>query len=202
VGIPLLLLARIVTPYVDVLGSIWNSWETNVPIIYVFSLCLGDALAVGSLIWFIYAGAAEFEFRTYGTYSTRPPAKLIWAFESIIFIVFVYFGVLQYVQIPQLGWIPAGVDPFQSAVMIYINPICLAIVGIIFLISTFRGLRRSGGGNSAWGFVLLIGFFAIEIILRLTGGLGRTDVLTAVLFGASALFLLLLAVSFRRVGHS
>ena len=202
VGIPLILLARIITPYVGALGSIWSSWETNVPIIYIFSLCLGDALAVGSLIWFIYAGAAEFEFRTYGTYSTRPPAKLIWVFEAFIFVVFVYFGVLLYVQIPQIGWTPVGVDPFQSVVMSYVNPICLAIVGIIFLISTFRGLRRSGERNSAWGLLLLIGFFAIEIVLRLTGGLGRAGVLTIVLFGASALFLLLLAVSFRRVGHS
>jgi hypothetical protein len=202
VGIPLILLARIITPYVDALGSIWSSWEFNVPIIYVFSLCLGDALAVGSLIWFIYAGAAEFEFRTYGTYSTRPPARLIWVFESVLFLVFVYFGVLLYVQIPQLGWTPAGVDPFQSVVMNYVNPICLAIVGIIFLVSTFRGLRRSGERNSAWGLLLLIGFFAIEIVLRLTGGLGRAGVLTVVLFGASALFLLMLAVSFRRVSHT
>jgi hypothetical protein len=202
VGVPLILLIRIITPYVDALGSIWSSWEDNVPIIYVFSLCLGDALALGSLIWFIYAGAAEFEFRTFGTYSTRPPARLIWVFESVIFLVFVYFGVLLYVPIPQIGWSPVGGDPFRSVVMTYVNPICLAIVGIIFLISTYRGLRRSGERNSAWGLLLLIGFFAIEIVLRLTSGLMIAGVLTIVLFGASALFLLMLVASFRRVGRT
>lgn len=201
IGVPLILLIRIITPYVDALASIWSSWETNVPIIYVFSLCLGDALAVGSLIWFIYAGAAEFEFKSYGTYSTRPPAKLIWLFETTIFLIFVYLGVLLYLPIPQIGWTPVGGDLFHSVVMNYINPICLAIVGIIFIVSTFRGLRKSGERSSAWGLILLIGFFAIEVVIRLTSALTITGVLTIVLFGASALFLLLLAVSFQRVGQ-
>ncbi|WXG43381.1 MAG: hypothetical protein WED04_04960 [Promethearchaeati archaeon SRVP18_Atabeyarchaeia-1] len=201
IGVPGILLIRIITPYIDALGLIWSSWEINVPIIYVFSLCLGDALAVGSLIWFIYAGAAEFEFQKYGMYSTRAPAKLIWLFEAAIFLVFVYLGVLLYLPIPQIGWTPAGGDLTHSLLMNYINPVCLAIVAIIFLLSTFRGLRRSGERSSPWGFIFLIGFFAIDFVFRFTNALNIASVLTIVLFAASALFLVILVISFRRVGR-
>jgi hypothetical protein len=201
VGVPAILLIGIISPYIGALGRIWSSWESNVPTIYVLSLCLGDALAIGSLIWFIYAGAAEFEFQRYGMYSAKPPAKFIRLFEAVLFLVFVYFGVLLYFPIPQIGWNPVSGYIMDSIIARYVNWICLGLVGVIFLVSATKGLRRSGERNSAWGLILLIGFFAIQAVISLTDALTAASVLTIVLFAASALFLIMLAVSFRRVGR-
>jgi hypothetical protein len=196
-ALPIVLLYNLVETYVGVLGSIWGAWVNYVPYIYAFSLCLGDALSVGSLFWFIYAGAAEFEFQTYGTYVTRPPAKIIRLFEAAFFLVFIYVGLLTYIQIPQIGWTPVATDFNSSLLFFPINPICLAIVGIIFLVSTFKGLRRGGERNSAWGLIFLIGFFSIELFIHLSWAY-----LTTALLGATALFLLIFFISFRKVGRT
>nr|MDO8135981.1 hypothetical protein [Candidatus Njordarchaeum guaymaensis] len=188
---------HLVETYIVVLGSIWGAWVINVQYIYAFSLCIGDALSVGSLLWFIYAGAAEFEFQTYGMYVSRPPAKLIRLFEAVFFLIFVYVGLLPYIQIPQIGWTPAVTDLNYSLLFFPINPICLAIVGIIFLMSTFKGLRRGGERNSALGLIFLIGFFSIELFIHLSWAY-----LTTALLGATALFLLIFFISFRKVGRT
>nr|MDO8100203.1 hypothetical protein [Candidatus Njordarchaeota archaeon] len=196
-ALPTVLLYNLVETYVGVLGSIWGAWVDYVPYIYAFSLCLGDALSVGSLLWFIYAGAAEFEFEAYGTYVTKPPAKIIRLFEAAVFSLFLYVGLLPYIQIPQIGWTPVVTDFNSSLLFFPINPICLAIVGIIFLISTFKGLRRGGERNSAWGLIFLIGFFSIELFIHLSWAY-----LTIALLGATLLFLLIFFISFRKVGRT
>jgi hypothetical protein len=192
-GLPTLILIYFFSSYGSLSGIIGQTWFGHIDYIYSISLCIGDALAIGSLLWFIYAGAAEFEFQTYGMYVTKTPAKLIRVFEFVLFIVFAYVG-LQYIWIPGVVQVPLGGIGASGRLSI-INDICLAIVAVIFLLSTLRGLRRKGERNSAWGLIFLIAFLSIEILSHYINYLP-----TVAVFSATALFLVMFFISYRSVG--
>jgi hypothetical protein len=192
-GLPTLILYYFFSSYGSLSGIIGQTWIGHIDYIYSISLCIGDALAIGSLLWFIYAGAAEFEFQTFGMYLIKTPAKLIRVFEFVLFIVFAYVG-LQYIWIPGVIQVPLGGIEAPGRLSI-INDICLAIVAIIFLLSTVRGLRRKGERNSAWGLIFLIAFLSIEILSHYINYLP-----TVAVFSATALFLVMFFISYRSVG--
>jgi hypothetical protein len=193
-GLPTILLIYFFSSYTTLFDKVWAVWGNNVGYIYLFSLCIGDALAVGSLFWFIYAGAAEFEFERFGTYTTRPPAKFIRIFEVILFAAILYFGR----PFPPIYGISSGPD---KDLIGYVNLACLAIVGIVFLISTFKGLRRPGSGRSSvWGLVFLIAFLSIELYWH-SSNYGTSAAPTLAVFGATILFLIMFFISFRKVGQ-
>jgi hypothetical protein len=192
-GLPVLILIYFFSSYGALSGIIVKAWSDHIDYIYSISLCIGDSLAVGSLIWFIYAGAAEFEFQTFGTYLTKAPAKIIRVVEFVLFIVFAYVG-LSYIWIPGVTHVVLG-GAAASGRLSIINGICLAIVAIIFLLSTVRGLRRKGERNSAWGLIFLIAFLSIEIFSHYINYLPTVAVLSA-----TALFLGMFSISYRSVG--
>jgi hypothetical protein len=195
-GLPTILLIYFVSSYSTLFDRVWTIWENNVGYIYLFSLCIGDALAVGSLFWLIYAGAAEFEFERFGTYTTRPPAKFIRIFEVIFFALIFYFGR----PFPPISGISSGPD---RSLIGYVNLGCLAIVGIVFLISTFKGLKRPGSGRSSvWGLLFLIAFLSIELYWHYINYSETSVVPTVAVFGATILFLIMFLVSFRKVGQT
>jgi hypothetical protein len=141
----------------------------------------------------VYAGAAEFEFQTFGMYLTKAPAKVIRVFEFALFIVFAYVG-LSYIWIPGVAQILLG-GTEASARLSIINDVCLAIVALIFLLSVSRGLRRKGERNSVWGLIFLIAFLSIELFAHYIDYLP-----TVAVFSATALFLVMFFISYRRVG--
>ncbi len=192
-GLPTLILIYFFSSYGTLSGVIVKAWSDHIDFIYSFSLCIGDALAVGSLIWFVYAGAAEFEFQTFGMYLTKTPAKLIRVFEFALFFVFAYVG-LSYVWIPGVTQVALGGSEAAYRLSV-INDVSLAIVAVIFLLSTVRGLRRRGEKNSAWGLIFLIAFLSIELFSRYIDYLP-----TVAVFSATALFLVMFFVSYRSVG--
>jgi hypothetical protein len=198
-GLPTLVLMYFVSSYITLSGFIGPVWVNRIDYIYDLSLCIGDALAFGSLLWFIYAGAAEFEFQTYGMYVSRAPAKLIRLVEVGLFIIIAYIG-LPYLWVPGVIQVPLGGAADLSTLRI-INIVSLAIVGVIFLISTFRGLRRKGEKNSAWGLIFLLAFLAIELSRNLSSS-NAGSFQTIAVFGAAVLFSVMFFISFRKVGST
>jgi hypothetical protein len=192
-GLPTLILFYFLSSYGTLSGIIVKAWSEHIDYIYSISLCIGDALAIGSLIWFVYAGAAEFEFQTFGTYVTKTPAKMIRVFEFVLFIAFAYVG-LSYIWIPGVTQVALG-GTGASVRLSIINAICLAAVAIIFLLSTVRGLRRKGERNSAWGLIFLIAFLSIEIFSHYINYLPAVAVLSA-----TVLFSVMFFISYRSVG--
>jgi hypothetical protein len=192
-GLPTLLLIYFISSYSSLFSKVWGIWGENVGYVYLFSLCIGDALAVGSLLWLIYAGAAEFEFQTYGTYTTRPPAKFIRVLEIAVFAAILYFGR----PFPPISGISLGPD---KDLIGRVNLVCLVIVGIVFLISTFKGLRRPGSGRSSvWGLIFLIGFLAIELYWHYINYSETSIAPTVAVFGATILFLMMFFIGFLKV---
>jgi hypothetical protein len=192
-GLPSLILIYFFSSYGTLSGVILKAWSDHIDFIYSVSLCIGDALAVGSLIWFVYAGAAEFEFQTFGMYLTKAPAKVIRVFEFALFIVFAYVG-LSYIWIPGVTQVLVG-GAAASGRLSIINDVCLAIVAIIFLLSASRGLRRKGERNSAWGLIFLIAFLSIELFSHYLDYLP-----TVAVFSATALFSVMFFLSYLSVG--
>jgi hypothetical protein len=192
-GLPILILVSFFSSYGSLFAVIEKAWFDHIDFIYSVSLCIGDALAVGSLIWFVYAGAAEFEFQTFGMYLTKAPAKVIRVFEFALFFIFAYVG-LSYIWIPGVTQVTLGGSAAASRLSI-INDVCLAIVAIVFLLSASRGLRRKGERNSAWGLIFLIAFLSIYLFSQYLAYLP-----TVAVFGATALFLVMFFISYLSVG--
>ena len=193
-GLPTLILVYFFSSYGPLFAVIAKAWSDHIDFIYSVSLCIGDALSIGSLIWFVYAGAAEFEFQTFGMYLTKAPAKMIRVFEFALFIVFAYVG-LSYIWIPGvLGGAGASGRAATPALSI-INDVSLAIVAIIFLLSVTRGLRRKGERNSAWGLIFLIAFLSIQLFSQYLDYLP-----TVAVFSATVLFLVMFFIGYRSVG--
>ncbi|WXG45991.1 MAG: hypothetical protein WED05_04890 [Candidatus Atabeyarchaeum deiterrae] len=188
-GTPTIILIYFLSRYIGLYYVITSFWSSIIQNIYAFTLCIGDALAVGSLLWFIYAGAAEFEFQAYGLRISKPPAKLIWLFEAIVFAIFVVIG-LQYFLTPSLPL------PGSSSTLNLINIVCLGIVGVIFLVSTFKGLKRTRGRSSVWGLIFLMAFLALYVF---TLANPTPDAASIAVFSAAGLFLLMYFISYLKV---
>jgi hypothetical protein len=126
-------------------------------------MCIVDSLAIGSIIWLIFAGAGEFEVQTYGSKITEVPYKLLAIFQIIVFLILAYFT-LPYIYFPGIsssGYITWGGRP--ELLFNYINYICLGIFGIVTLIMLVRGASKRRGFNpSLIGFVLAGAFIGVD----------------------------------------
>ncbi len=147
-------------PVWQAIETVWNS--TWVDIVYGISQCVVNALSFGSVVYFIYHGAAEYEKNMIGWEITKPPKTAIKIIEFILFIIFIYlwidklptpFGVIQLGNMRYL---------FQ----IIINPISLGIVGIVFILKIISGSSATGSRKSALGIILVGAFLAVEIFNR------------------------------------
>lgn len=142
---------------------IWGIWTNVMIMVYVIAMCLVDSLAIGSIIWLIFAGAGEFEAQTYGVKMTEVPYRLLAIFQFFVFIALAVIT-LPYIYLPGIspsGYITWGGDP--ELLFNYINYVCLAIISIVTLISLIKGLQRGGGFNpSLIGFIFAGSFLAVD----------------------------------------
>lgn len=147
---------------------IWGIWTNVMIMVYVIAMCIVDSLAIGSVIWLIFAGAGEFEAQTYGVKMTEVPYRLLAIFQFIVFLVLAYLT-LPYIYFPGIspsGYLTWGGDP--ELLFNYINYACLGIFGLVFLICLIKGLQRNGGFNPS-----LIGFFFAGAFLGVDYFTGR-----------------------------
>ena len=142
---------------------IWGIWTNLMVMVYVVAMCIVDSLAVGSIIWLVFAGAGEFEAQTYGIKMTEVPYKLLAIFQFIVFLILDYLT-LPYVYLPGVnpsGYITWGGDP--ELLFNYINYACLGIIGFVTLICLVKGLQRGTGFNpSLVGFVFAGSFLGVD----------------------------------------
>ncbi len=186
-GIPVYLAALYYLEGIHVFFAnwLWDSWVNNMVVTYTLSMCIVDALALGSVIWLIFAGAAEFEAKTFGVAITKPPYRAIALFEAAAFLLLAYVG-LPYIYIP--GWPPYYVVWGSNPRFLYdyVNYVCLGIISLVTLICMVRGVRRGRGVNpSLIGLLIAGGFLGVDMV---TGGQLRTlailpKILTPVVLG-------------------
>ncbi len=142
---------------------IWGIWNNVMIMVYVVAMCIVDSLAIGSVIWLIFAGAGEFEAQTYGVKMTEVPYRLLAIFQFFVFLALACLT-LPYIYFPGLspsGYITWGGDP--ELLFNYINYGCLAIISLVTLICLIRGLQRNGGFNpSLIGFIFAGSFLAVD----------------------------------------
>lgn len=144
---------------------IWSIWTNVMIMVYSIAMCIVDSLAIGSIIWLVFAGAGEFEAQTYGSKMTEVPYKLIAIFQIAVFLVLAYFT-LPYIYFPGLsssGYITWGGNP--ELLFRYINYICLGIFGVVTLIMLIRGSQKRLGFNpSLVGFILAGAFIGVDYL--------------------------------------
>jgi len=142
---------------------IWGIWTNTMIMVYVVSMCIVDALAIGSIIWLIFAGAGEFEAQTYGIKMTEVPYRLLAIFEFIVFLILAYLTV-PYIYFPGLspsGYVTWGGDP--ELLFNYINYACLGIIGFVTLVCLVKGVQRGTGFNpSLVGFIFAGSFLGVD----------------------------------------
>ncbi|WXG41416.1 MAG: hypothetical protein WED07_11735 [Candidatus Freyarchaeum deiterrae] len=142
---------------------IWSIWTNIMVMVYAIAMCIVDALAIGSVIWLIFAGAGEFEANTYGVKMTEVPYRLLAVFQMAVFLVLAYFT-LPYVYFPGIspsGYLTWGGSP--GLLFDYINWICLGIFGVVTLIGLIKGIQKGLGLNpSIIGFIFAGAFIAVD----------------------------------------
>ena len=178
-------------PVWETIQTIWNS--TWVDIIYGFSQCVVNSLSFGSVVYFIYYGAAEYEKNMIGVEITRPPGTLIKIIETILFSIFIYL------------WIDKLPTPFGTIQMgnmrylfqIIINPISLGIVGIVFILKLITRTSTMGSRKSLVGIILVGAFLAIEIFNRF-----NILMINTIIFLSFALFAGIFLINLARAPNS
>lgn len=142
---------------------LWELWANNMVITYTISMCIVDALAIGSVVWLIFAGSAEFEVKTFGLALTKPPYRAIAILEATFFVMFVYVG-LPYIYIP--GWPPHYLIWGSNPSILYdrINYICLGLISLVTLIGLIRGIRRRVFNFSLLGLIVAGGFLGLDMV--------------------------------------
>ncbi len=144
-------------------GWFWELWVNNMVVTYTISMCIVNALAVGSVVWLIFAGAAEFEARTFGMALTKPPYRAIVMLEVFLFVIFAYIG-LPYIYFP--GWAPHYIIWGSNPRILYdgINYIGLGLMSLVILITMIRGLRKNKFNISLFGLIIAGGFLGLDMI--------------------------------------
>ncbi len=142
---------------------LWELWANNIVVTYTISMCIVNALAVGSIVWLIFAGSAEFEAKTFGVALTKPPYKAIAILEVAFFILFVYVG-LPYIYIP--GWPPHYLIWGSNPSILYdrINYICLGLISLVTLVGITKGLRKHAFNFSFLGLIIAGGFIGLDMV--------------------------------------
>jgi len=149
---------------------LWDLWANNMVITYTVSMCIVNALAIGSIVWLIFAGSAEFEAKTFGVALTKPPYRAIAILEAVFFILFIYIG-LPYIYVP--GWPPRYLIWGSNPSILYdrINYICLGLISLVTLVGMTKGLRRRTFNFSLFGLIIAGGFLGLDMV---TGNYIRT----------------------------
>lgn len=147
-------------PVWQTIETVWNTiW---VDIVYGIVQCVVNALSFGSVVYFIYYGAAEYERNMIGIEITKPPKTIIKIIETILFFVFIYLWID---QLPT----PFGIIYMGNMRYLFqtiINPISLGIVGIVFILKIISGKSPTSSRKSALGIILVGAFLAVEIFNR------------------------------------
>ncbi|MFX0134641.1 MAG: hypothetical protein ACFFDN_13460 [Candidatus Hodarchaeota archaeon] len=193
-ALPILVLFEFVTKYVIVFNQIMIIWNDFLPIFYEFSVIIANALAIGSLFWMIYAGAAEFEKESFsGMAMTEVPETGIKVLELILFAAF--FTIWIY-SLP-----PEGTT--LKLIMTYINWTCLIIGTLVMFICFFKGLGRGDDKRPFFGYfvmILFLGLEAFRMYPTLIGGLKTTpiELMSIIMLATGIIFLIVFLVAFIR----
>ncbi|MEM1658771.1 MAG: hypothetical protein QXK94_07050 [Candidatus Jordarchaeales archaeon] len=148
--------------HVFIINWFWDLWVNNIVVTYTITMCIVDALAVGSVVWLFYAGSAEFEARTFGVALTKPPYKAIAVLETVFFLLFAYIG-LPYLYIP--GVIPRYIVWGSNPSLLYerINYVCLGIISLVTIIGSVRGLKARKFNFSIFGLIVAGSFLCLDM---------------------------------------
>ncbi|MFX1449323.1 MAG: hypothetical protein ACFFCM_00690 [Promethearchaeota archaeon] len=193
-ALPILVLFEFITKYVIIFTQIMVIWNDFLPFFYEFSVIIADALAIGSLFWMIYAGAAEFEKESFsGMAMTEVPETEIKILELILFTVFLTI------------WI-YSLPPAQTnlkLVMTIINWTCLIIGTLVMIICFFKGLGRGDDKRPFFGYfvmILFLGLEAFRMYPTLIGGLKTTplELMTIIMLVTGIIFLIVFLVALIR----
>ncbi|MHA1129524.1 MAG: hypothetical protein ACTSQI_13015 [Candidatus Helarchaeota archaeon] len=149
---PILVQIEFWNDYTVFWNRLWLQWATGniIPYLYGISIVIVNALTIGSLIYFIYEGSAEFERGAYGTTYDKAPRRAIILLQIILLII---FGIVWWQSIVSGGvfsWIYTGV-----------SLTCLLIAVLIFLIGLFRS-RKLGIRPAILGYIYAVLFMGIE----------------------------------------
>jgi hypothetical protein len=149
---PILIQIEFWNDYTVFWDRLWGQWGNYVPYLYSISIVIVNALTIGSLIYFIYSGASEFERGAYGTTYDKAPRRAIILLEIILMIV---FGILWYVA----SFVVTG--GIITWIYIAISLFCLLIAVLIFLIGLFKS-RKSGIRPAILGYIYAVLFMGVE----------------------------------------
>ena len=157
-----------------------------------------NALTIGSLIYFIYSGASEFERGAFGTTYDKAPKRAIILLEIILFIC---FGLI--------WWLSMAGGIF-SYLYTGISLTCLAIGVLLFLIGLFKS-RKTGIRASILGYIYAVLFMGIEgyriVTVVLEHGIENvfnaaigfnTELITTIILIASVIFIVVFLVAIIR----
>lgn len=196
---PILIQIEFWNDYTVFWEQIWASWQSFVPYIYSFSIVIVNALTIGSLFYFIYSGASEFEQGAFGTTYDKAPRRAIVLLEILLFLFFTVIWWQSIVTRGVFSWIYTIISLF-----------CLALAVLIFLISLFRS-RSAGINPSILGYIYAILFMGVEgyrlVNTALTYGIERIfdpsagypqEIMTTTILVASIIFILVFLVAVAR----
>jgi len=193
--IPAYFLLLFLPAYSTVFFWTLNIWWNNVFLLYDLSLWIVNSLAIGSLIWLIYTGAAEYEERIYGWKKTQAPVNLI------RLVQFLFFLFLAFIGLPKYPWIQKIYENYSLPIfdgakqfLSTINIICLIIVCFVILISLIRGLKKIEYRGSFIGYLFAAGFLIIDVFWRF-----NKHLITLSIISASIMFFLIFIYCFTSV---
>lgn len=180
-----------------VAGFILWAWILNFDLMYFTSLCIVNALAVGALFHLSYGTldtSGKLQYESYQRVWLIRFAELalfvaLWILFNPIIYFFSAFGSIMNFATPD----PVGFAGTLGNIT-YINYICLAIIGIVYLVKFVVGI----GGKmrlSIIGVLFAAAFLVVEILNSFFGTSG--DFLRAALIiGSSLLFVIAFVISF------
>lgn len=193
--IPTYFLLLFLPAYSTIFSWILNAWWNSLFLIYDLSIWIVNSLAIGSLIWLIYTGAAEYEARIYGWRKTQVPVNLIRLIQFLFFLFLAFIGLPRHPCLKEIYEkyslpIFPGAEQFLSK----INILCLAIVCFVILISLLRGLKKVEYRGPFIGYLFAAGFLIIDIFWRL-----NIHLITLSIISASIMFFLIFMYCFESV---
>ena len=196
-SIPSYFLLLFLPAYSIMFSWILDAWWDSLFLIYDLSIWIVNSLAIGSLIWLIYTGAAEYETRIYGWKKTQVPVNLIRLIQFLFFLFLAFIG-LPLPRHPLFKEIyeKYSLPIFTSAeqVLSAINILCLIIVCFVILTSLIRGLKKVEYRGPFIGYLFAAGFLIIDIFWRF-----NKHLITFSIILASIMFFLIFIYCFESV---
>jgi len=193
-ALPILIQFEFATKYYIVFQQLMAIWNEYLPFFYEFTILIANSLAIGSLFWMIYAGAAEFEKESFsGMALTEVPEKEIWILEILLFITFFILWIYS---------LPPS-ETTLKLILSYINWTCLAIGILVMFICFFKGLSRGDDKRPFLGYLLMIVFLGLEAFRMypiLIGGLKTTPInlMTTIVLIAGITYLVVFMIALIR----